>query len=256
METSWTTSTITSDLRQIGLRDGDTLLVHSSFKSLGPGTGGPQAVVQALLDSVGPTGTVLFPTHTWANAGPSNPPIFDVRNTPSAQVGILAETARCWPGAVRSLHPTHSVVAIGSEASYLTNGHFNGGICGIGSPYDRLCECPRGRGFVLLLGVDHERNTSLHMVEELLRIPGALKGKAVCRVKDYDGTEYLRESKFHSWQSRTFMVLDHDLDRESIQIHGRIGEARVRLVDANKLREFALDKLREDPSYFWTKLPT
>jgi len=238
-------------LRELGVQPGDAVLTHSSFKSLGPGNGGPTEVVKAILDTVGPAGTALFPTHTWVDAGPDSPPAFDVLNTPSAKVGVIPEAARLWPGAIRSLHPTHSVAAIGRDAKWFTEGHYAGGICGIGSPYDRLCDYNSGNGYILLLGVDHERNTSLHMPEELLRIPDALDGSGICRLTDYEGDEHLRVTEFHSWRHRNFMVLDKDLDRDSIQVCGFVAAAHTRLVNARRLREFALHALRTNANYFW-----
>jgi aminoglycoside 3-N-acetyltransferase len=243
----WTSASLANDLRELGLEPGSAVLTHSSFKSLGQGEGGPAAVVQGILEAIGSEGTALFPTHTWENAGPETPPTFDVRSSPSRLIGVIPEVARQWPGGVRSVHPTHSVVALGADAEWFTEGHFDAGMCGIGSPYDRLCE----GGSILLLGVDQERNTSLHMVEEILEIPGAFTDYAVCRVTGYDGVERLRPSRFHTWRPRRFMVLDEEVDRLGIQRRGRVGEATCRLIDAGRLRDFALDRLRADQDYFW-----
>ncbi|MDR3687746.1 MAG: AAC(3) family N-acetyltransferase [Fimbriimonas sp.] len=247
---SWTQESLVSDLRSLGIRQGDSVLTHSSFKSLGQG-GSPSDLIAAMLDAVGPNGTALFPAHTWVDASPETPPTFDVCHTPSAKVGIVPETARLWPGAIRSVHPTHSVTAIGADAQWITEGHYDDGICGIGSPYDRLCSPRSGTGLILLLGVDQERNTSLHMIEEVVDVPGALIGPGICRVTGYDGIERLREGRFHSWRPRRFMVLDEDLDRLGIQTKGVVASAPCRLVQAGRLREFVSERLRENPDYLW-----
>jgi len=249
---SWTVNSLASDLTSLGIRPGDAVLTHSSFKSLGAGEGGPECLISAILKAIGPEGTALFPAHTWVDAGPHNPPTFDVRNTPSAKVGIVAETARLWPGAVRSVHPTHSVSAIGKDAVWFTEGHYDDGICGLGSPYDRLCEFQSGTGWILLLGVNHENNTSLHMVEELLEIPGAIGGSGVCRVTGYDGVERLRESRFHAGKDRRFMVLDQELNHLSIQTKGLVAASACRLVHAARLRAYAISQLQLNPELFWT----
>jgi aminoglycoside 3-N-acetyltransferase len=115
-------------LRALGVRPGDVLLVHSSARSLGFVAGGVQAVVQVLLDTLGPDGTLMVPTHTSANSDPArwvNPPVpaswwpaireqspgFDPARTPSQWMGIIAETTRTWPGALRSNHPQVSFAA-------------------------------------------------------------------------------------------------------------------------------------------------
>src|SRR5687768_2870661 len=105
-------------------------MLHSSMHSVGFVAGGAQAVVQALLDVLGPEGTLVVPTHTPENTDPagwSRPPVpqawwatireetpgFDPDRTPSRWMGRIAETVRCWPGALRSDHPQVSCAAIG-----------------------------------------------------------------------------------------------------------------------------------------------
>ncbi len=243
-----TSADLSADFRRLGLSPGDDVLVHSSFKSLGPVEGGPSTVIQAVLDSIQPEGTALFPTHTWALVKDEPDWAFDVRSTPSAAIGIIPETARQWPAGRRSVHPTHSVVAIGPRAEWFTERHFDAGMCGLGSPYDLLCEAG---GWILLLGVDQERNTSLHMPEELLRIPGTLDVARVCRVTGYDGVERARPSHTHTWRERRFMVLDEAIETLGIQRRGPVGAADSRLIRAADLRAFAIEQLTANPGYFW-----
>src|SRR3954468_14214842 len=104
-------------------------MMHWSMGSLGFVAGGTQAVVTALLDVLGPDGTLVVPTHMPENCDPAgwgNPPVpadwwpiirsgspgFDPRRTPSRWMGVLPETVRMWPGAVRSDHPYVSCAAI------------------------------------------------------------------------------------------------------------------------------------------------
>ena len=247
---SWTTTSLRADLEHTGIVPGDSVLVHSSFKSLGQG-GTPADVIEALLDTVGPTGNVLFPTHTWVGAGPTTPPTFDVRTSPSKEIGIIPEVARLWEGGVRSVHPTHSVVAIGPDAGWFTEGHFEGGICGLGSPYDRICEPKSGTGYILLLGVNNHRNTSIHMVEEVLEVPETMTESAICLVSGYDGIQRERVSRFHTWKHRDFMVMDDELTELGIQRIDKVAEAVVRLVEAKMLKDFLVRRLTENPAYFF-----
>ena len=118
----YTTRSLAADLRALGLRGADVVLLHSSMKSPGFVVGGAQAVVQAVLDVLGPDGTLVVPTHTPDNTDPAgwqHPPVpeawwpvireqapgFDPARTPSRWMGVIAETVRTWPGAVRSAHP-------------------------------------------------------------------------------------------------------------------------------------------------------
>ncbi|HEX6037054.1 AAC(3) family N-acetyltransferase [Longimicrobium sp.] len=98
--------------RATGITPGDTVMVHSAFRSLGPVEGGPDTVIDALLELVGPEGTVLFPTfnfHAWTEAH-----YWDSDETPS-EMGALTEIARRRPGAVRTPHPIYSFAVLGAR---------------------------------------------------------------------------------------------------------------------------------------------
>lgn len=165
-----TSASLETDLHRLGVSAGDVVLVHSSLSGLGNVQGGADAVIDALLSAVGPTGTVLFPTLTGTpDDGPESPPVIDVRSTP-CWTGRIPETARRRSGAIRSLHPTHSVTAIGAKAGQYASGHHQGASpCDERSPYYRLI---REGGYILLLGgVTQENNTTLHCLEELATSP-------------------------------------------------------------------------------------
>lgn len=174
-----TVGSLVLDLQQLGLGPGDRVLVHSSLSSLGWVCGGAVAVVEALLSVLGPDGTLVVPTHsgdlsdpsTWAR--PSVPeswwdtiratmPAFRPASTPSRGMGAVAEVARTWPGALRSNHPQVSFAAVGPAAAALTEGHQLADSLGEGSPLARLYDAD---ALVLLLGVDHRSNTSLHLAQ-------------------------------------------------------------------------------------------
>lgn len=174
-----TTGTLAADLRAVGLSAGDTVLVHSSMRAVGFIAGGVQAVVQAFLDVLTPTGTLMVPTHTSANSDPADwqhPPVpaawwptireqspgFDPARTPSQGMGIFPEVVRCWPGARRSVHPYVSFAAVGARASAIVENHPLEDALGDGSPLGALY---RENGKVLLLGCGHGSNTSLHLSE-------------------------------------------------------------------------------------------
>jgi len=168
------------DLRALGLVAGDVVLMHASRSRLAFVVGGPQAIVQAVLDVVGREGTLVVPTHTSENTDPAgwrNPPVperwwsmireqspgFDPAVTPASRwMGIIAETARNWPGAVRSNHPQVSFAAVGARATDVTASHRFNDALGDSSPLGAVY---RLKGKVLLLGVGHDTNTSLHLAE-------------------------------------------------------------------------------------------
>lgn len=141
-----------SDLDRVGLTSGRAVLVHSSLSQVGHVQGGATAVIDALLDIVSPGGTVLFPALTGKETdGPQHAPTMDVRSTP-CWTGQIPETARLRHAAWRSVHPTHSVVALGAAAEHSVAGHQHSVTpCDQYSPYFRLIE---EDGLILLLGVN------------------------------------------------------------------------------------------------------
>ena len=152
-------------LQRIGLGPGDSFIVHSSFKSLGEIVGGPETVIDALIKAVSPGGNLVLPTFNYTRNIAE--PYFDPAVVP-CRTGIIPELGRKRPNAVRSLHPTHSITAIGPDADELIKDHMSFRSVGIGSPIDRLAKMG---GKVLLLGVRHTSNTMVHLGEEYAGTP-------------------------------------------------------------------------------------
>lgn len=228
-------------LQLMGIKENDVLLVHSALTSIGYVEGGPDTVIDALLAAVGEKGTVVMSTLTGWNAS------FDPKHTPSA-VGVISEQFRQRPGALRSLHPVHSVAAIGRQAPYITKGHDlcpTG--CGEGTPYMKVAELG---GKVMLLGVDMDRNTMMHTLEELvdtrylltLDIPAPL-------YPPYHGKGIFTLKKFPPGH-RDYLSMTSLLHREGVLIEGKIGNAVTKVMDAQGLLRVALPILRENPLYF------
>ncbi|MFE2027138.1 AAC(3) family N-acetyltransferase [Streptomyces hygroscopicus] len=178
-----TRDSLASELRDLGLRPGETLLVHSSLSSLGWVCGGPGAVVMALLDVLGDHGTLVVPTHSGDNSDPADwcdPPVpeawwaeirvsmppYDPRTTPTRGVGAIPETVRNWPGAARSAHPQTSFAAVGPRASAIVDSHALDCRLGERSPLARLEEVGAR---TLLLGAGYASCTAFHLAE--YRIP-------------------------------------------------------------------------------------
>ncbi|WP_270888317.1 AAC(3) family N-acetyltransferase [Pedococcus sp. 5OH_020] len=237
-------------LERLGLRRRHHVLLHSSLSSLGHVERGSAAVVQALLDVVGDDGTVLAPTLTGnEHIGPDTTVRFDVARS-AAWTGRIAETVRSWPAAVRSVHPTHSVAAVGGAAERLTAGHEDCVTpCGAGSPYARLAADPDG--VILLLGCDHESNTTLHHVEELAGVPYHLQPSPVPAVIETEQGTLNREYWVHRYGTpRRFSAIEPLLLQRGLQRTDVVGQATARLVPAGALVSFALEVLRAAPEFF------
>ncbi len=234
--------------RRLGIAPGDTVLVHTALSEVGWVEGGPEAFAGSLVDAVAPGGLALFPTLSdtgWATA--ANPPLFRVTDPPAPWVGVVPRAALTLPGVVRSLHPTHSVAAIGGGAQAMVAGHERCATpCAWQSPFGELV---RRGGKVLLVGCDHESNTSLHMVEEVAGVPyHLLPGVAECSVEGPDGRRLTVRTRLHRWGvPRRFQRVDSALDFHGAQRRGWVGRAEVRLVDANRLFAYGVWLLSRDP---------
>lgn len=125
-----TKADIVAGLQEIGLKEGDTVIVYTSLSSIGYVCGGAQTVIEALIEVVGEDGTIMMPTQSWKNLDPEagvhwevseqdwdtireNWPAYDKKITPTNTMGAVAEMFRSWPGASRSDHPARSVAAWG-----------------------------------------------------------------------------------------------------------------------------------------------
>ncbi|HRE01269.1 MAG TPA: AAC(3) family N-acetyltransferase [Ilumatobacteraceae bacterium] len=174
-----TTASLVADLRALGVVPGMTAMVHSSLSRLGWVAGGAHAVVAALREAVGDEGTLMMPTHSSQLSDPAawqNPPVpeswwapiraetpaYDPALTPTEHMGRIVECFRHVPGVRRSAHPTVSAAAVGPNAAALIDGHQLAHGLGETSPQARLYELD---GHILLLGVTHANNTSLHLAE-------------------------------------------------------------------------------------------
>ncbi|MEV6842361.1 AAC(3) family N-acetyltransferase [Actinoplanes sp. NPDC051411] len=240
-----TVDTLTAQLRALGVRRDGVLLVHSSYKSLGHVIGGPQAVVEALLAAAG---TLVVPTHTPENSDPAawaHPPVppswwepiriespgFDPARTPASRwMGRLAELVRTWPGARRSDHPQVSFAAVGPRAAAVVDGHSLTDNLGEASPLGAIY---RMDGQVLLLGVHHDANTSLHLGEA--RQPSPPMHTTGSSVRGRGWTTWTEVDV----DAGDFGVLGEALEETGVVTLGPVGAATGRLMPQRAAADFA-----------------
>jgi aminoglycoside 3-N-acetyltransferase len=230
--------------RDAGLKPGGLVLVHSSLRKLGPVEGGADTVIDALLETVGSEGTVAVPTHTFSVVH-ANQPVFHQLLTPS-NVGVLSNVFRKRPEAVRGLHPTHSVAAIGPLAeAFVAIRMEDDTPCPPESPYGRL---RAWGGQILMIGEGLNCCTFFHGCEQWAGMPWAV---AENPIQLYSIDAHNRVMPF---RIRTHCVNTWDqyprlepylLETGALRI-ARVGECPLRLLDAKAAADWLIPRLQED----------
>lgn len=228
-------------IREMGITPSDTVLIHISMRAVGEVENGAHGVIDAFRDYL-TDGLFLVPTHTWASVNREHP-VYDVRTTVPC-IGALPRAAAFRLDGIRSLHPTHSIWAIGKGAAEYVKGEENAPTPGTpGFAWDRLAEV---NAKILLIGVGNDKNTFIHAVEEVADIPDRLQ-KEPWEVTIYDwyGNIYRHPYALHSCSrsddvSRQFVNFEKPLTELGAQKIGRLGNADVRIVDAKMCKDILL----------------
>ncbi|MEW6202534.1 MAG: AAC(3) family N-acetyltransferase [bacterium] len=159
-------------LREAGVKKGDIIFFHSSLTALGYVEGGPDVIIEALKEAVGDEGTLVAPAYPFSGSAldfAKNTKALDL-NTAKSNSGKISEIFRTNHADFRSLHPTHSCVAWGKYAEYLTQGHENSVTpLGTDSPFRKMLEFPNSK--ILILGSPFGRVTYFHIIEDMIDFP-------------------------------------------------------------------------------------
>lgn len=251
-----THTSLTDDLVALGVPPGATVLVHSSLSSLGWVCGGAPALVQALSDAVGPSGTVVVPTQSGECSDPAewqNPPVpeawwktirarmpaYDPAVTPSAGVGRLPELLRTWPGAVRSAHPQTSFAALGPRAHELMEPHPLQDSLGPDSPLGRMA---RSGTQVPFLGTGYATCTAFHLAE--YRLPLGPRKNCGAPVRDSSGERVWSEFTDVALDEEDFPRIGTAFETQGPVTVGTVGAATARLFPMAEAVDFATTWMR------------
>jgi len=234
-------------LHQLGVTMGDTLMVHSSLKALGDPTISPTDVIESLISTVGPAGTLLMPALSYRQTPEL---VHNTLLTPT-NVGIIPESFRKMTGVVRSIHPTHSVCGIGKAADfYLSQHHLDNSPCGENSPFRKILFNPTK---ILMLGCGLRPNTAMHAIEEILAPPYLFGDMKTYQTTPVGGASYFKEYKTHGfnahgWLQRYDRITD--LNVAGMVTVGQTLKATSYLIDSQMLRINAVNAIKANPFYF------
>jgi aminoglycoside 3-N-acetyltransferase len=256
-----TRSQLAADLRKLGVRAGDTLMLHASVSPVGWIVGGARVVLEALFDVLSPDGTLMMLAswegnpYEWSEEQhrlwDDQCPPFDPATSPAdhREMSILAEYLRTWHGAHRSTHPMASFVAVGARARWLTEHHPMYYGMGPDTPLARLCAAG---GRVLLLGASFTNLTLLHHAEHLVdlptkridryRMPVLREGEKVwIEVEEFDTTNGIADFGVDDY----FLKIGQSYVAAGHGRSGRVGAAQSHLLDAPDLAQYAIQWMRE-----------
>jgi aminoglycoside N3'-acetyltransferase len=234
-----TRAELADSLRALGVRSGGVLLVHTSFRAVRPVEDGPSGLIAALREAVGPRGTLVMPSWTGNDDEP-----FDPSATPAApDLGVVAETFRHLPGVMRSGH-SFAAAAAGPHAARITADPLPLPPHGPESPVGRVHELD---GQVLLLGVGHDADTTLHLAELLAGIPYRVPRH--CTVLRHGRPVRIEYAENDHCCAR-FALADEWLRRRGLQSEGQVGHAHARLARARDIVSVACEQLARDPLLF------
>jgi aminoglycoside 3-N-acetyltransferase len=230
---------LAEQLRALGVREGGVVLVHASYRAIRPVEGGPTGAIEAIRSAVGPEGTIVMPS--W---GSDDDAPFDPAATPVAgDLGVTAEHFRRLPGVRRSTHPF----------AFAAQGPLAGAITADPLPIPpHRPESPVGRvhdldGQILLLGVGHDANTTIHLAEVLARVPYGIRkyctvaGDGESKRVEYFETDHCCER---------FRMADEWLRARGLQREGRAAHGSARLVRSRDVVSVVTERLASDPLLF------
>jgi aminoglycoside 3-N-acetyltransferase len=232
-------SHLVSQLLDLGVRPGGVLLVHTSFRGVRPVEGGPAGLIEALRVALGPDGTLVMPSWSGSNDEP-----FVVDRTPAdASLGVVPETFRRMPDVLRSDHQ-HAFAAAGPAAAKVLRDPLPLPPHGPASPAGRVHDLD---GQVLLLGVGHDADTTIHLAEILAGVPYRVAKHCTISI----GGEPRRiEYGENDHCCARFKLVDGWLGEAGRQRHGPVGHAEGRLARSRDIVDVVVQRLRREPLLF------
>jgi aminoglycoside N3'-acetyltransferase len=229
---------VVQQLLGLGVTPGGVLVVHTAFSKVAPLEGGPRGLIDALRDALGPAGTLVMPSMSDDDDHP-----FEATATPCVGMGIVADTFWRLPGVRRSDSP-HAFAAVGPKTVEITAPHPIDVPHGPDSPIGRVHALD---GQVLLVGVGHDSNTTIHLAENMAGVRYR-QSKYAMVLQDGQPTRLEYSEVDHCCAN--FSLMDAWLDADGLQRRGVVGHADARLARSRDIVSAALARLREHETVF------
>jgi len=227
---------------EFGIKSGDKFILHSSLRSMGNVEGGADTVIDAMLESVYPGGTVFVPESTFGK--PFNP------TKSTSEVGWITEVFRKRPEAIRSLHPSHSIAGIGPDAARILADHEMTTPMGPGSPLIKLAA---EGGYIMLIGATHEGNSTVHCAHELAQVPFLNTFRDI-EVSDDDGNVRIARALIPGCSSGFNNVEPLLIEKNAIKI-SKLGNAVIRWMKGQDVIDIALEAVKMNTVFLLCRKP-
>ncbi|UCC19515.1 MAG: AAC(3) family N-acetyltransferase [Promethearchaeota archaeon] len=254
-----TITTLKRDFKALGIKPGSVILMHSSLSKIGWIVGGSVAIIKALMEILTPKGTLIMPAFTADNTDPrnwENPPVpeswwdiirnempgYDPRITPPRKMGRIVNTFRNWPNVIRSKHPVSSFAAWGKYAKFITKKHELEADLGENSPIARIYELD---GYILLVGVTHENNSSLHLAEYRSEYPNKKWQSTGSAILIGNKRQWVEWEEL-DLNSDDFEQLGADFEAKINYIPSKVGLADARLFSQRDMVDFAVNWIKKN----------
>ncbi len=255
----YTREQLKGELLKLGVKQRDTLFVHSSFNNFSGFRGLPQDIINCFVEILGENGNLLMPSMTYISSSYDylqKKELFDVRKTPS-KMGLISEIFRRKRGVVRSLHPTHPLLALGKDSAWIVADHNNCLYpCGKNSPFDKFRALS---GKILFFDVPFNTFTFIHYIEDMIkdRLPFELyrKEPAATKLLDYEGNEIVVDTYVFSdaaVRRRRPNILKKSLLKNNMLKKTKIGKTTLMLVTAEDAIQCAHEMLDKN-NYFYAE---
>lgn len=229
---------LSEQLRSVGVVPGSVLLVHTAFSRVGPVEGGPGGLIAALLDVLGPTGTLVMPSMSDEDDVP-----FDPNLTPCRGMGVVADAFWRSSGVLRSDSP-HAFAAIGPKAREILAPHPVDVPHGVDSPVGRVHQLD---GQVLLLGVGHDSNTTIHLAESIAGVRYRRRKYVTILV---DGVSQQVEYGEIDHCCENFALVDAWVREAGVQTVAPAGHSVGRLVRSRDIVNLVVEQLQRAETTF------
>ncbi|EUJ19393.1 aminoglycoside N(3)-acetyltransferase [Listeria aquatica] len=249
----FTVERLVHEFQNAGIKKGDTIIFHASLSQAGWVCGGAIAIINALQSLLTKEGTLVMPAQTGGLSDPKfwenppvpeewweeirqNMPLFDKDRTPSTGMGVIAESFRALKDVVRSDHPYYSFTAWGKHADRIVEGHSLAHGFGDESPLGKLYQLKKCK--IVLFGVDHDKNTSLHLAEERsTKIPVKMGTAAKLQA----GKRVFESYEEKAYNSDQFLEVGEAFEKAQGDFKTQIALAPSKIFEMNSLVDFATD---------------